>query len=280
MVKNRLILLGVTATLVVLLFYLPKVVVDDKDTTIEAAGDAGHANPMARKEQDMPSQNAGEDMANHMPQITKKDSLAFLALKEKRQSAEDKEKSAIFADSLASMYKRYQLLDSAAKYTELAGKDRETIGNSYYDAFSFAVDPEEANRLGEKARSYYEAIIKEHPNRYDLKTKVAMTYISTSNPMQGIMMLRGVLEDDPNNRDAIFNLGVLSIQSNQLNKAVERFQKLVKLDDNDVQAHFYLGLSYFQLGKKTLAREQFNKVKALNADPELQAAADSYLEKL
>ena len=50
--------------------------------------------------------------------------------------------------------------------------------------------------------------------------------------MQGIMMLREVLEEDPKNELALFNMGMLSIQSGQYDKAVER---LVELGKNQSQ---------------------------------------------
>jgi Flp pilus assembly protein TadD len=97
--------------------------------------------------------------------------------------------------------------------------------------------------------------------------------------MQGIALLREVLEEDPDNEQATFNLGILSIQSGQYDRAVERFEKLATLYPENLQAQFYLGLSYLETGKRAKARKQFEKVKELDADPAVQAAVDGYLEE-
>jgi Flp pilus assembly protein TadD len=41
-----------------------------------------------------------------------------------------------------------------------------------------------------------------------------------------------------------------------------------------------LGVAYMNIGQKEKARQQFQKVKQMDADPSVQAAADSYLEEL
>ena len=107
-----------------------------------------------------------------------------------------------------------------------------------------------------------------------------MTYLGTQNPMQGITMLREVLEEDPTNELAMFNMGMLAIQSGQYERAVERLSKLVSLYPNHVQGQLLLGVAYLNTNQKEKAREQFERVKKLDDDPAVQAAADSYLQDL
>ena len=40
----------------------------------------------------------------------------------------------------------------------------------------------------------------------------ALKLVNSSNPMEGVFMLRKILEEDPKNKEVLFNLGVLSIQ--------------------------------------------------------------------
>ena len=70
------------------------------------------------------------------------------------------------------------------------------------------------------------------------------------------------------------------MQSAQYDKAVERFERVIELNPDNLQAQYFLGVSYFETGEMRKAREQFELVKSMDADPEVQAAADSYLEKL
>ena len=155
-------------------------------------------------------------------------------------------------------------------------------GDAYYEAFTYAVEADKSAALAESARDYYSKAMEMEGEGelLDIKAKVAMTYIASSTPMQGIAMLREILEEDPEHEGAIYNLGILSIQSGQYDKAVERFEKLVALYPENLQAQFYLGLSYFEAGKEDKAKAQFEKVKTLDKDPEVQAAVDGYLEEI
>lgn len=274
------IIISVGAILLVIgIFLLPKVVVDNKgssavqeDEGVEQTG-ATSANPPLNEIHNAP--------------ISSEDEQLLASLRENYKNNEDNKKSAIFADSLAVVFKRNNKLDSAAKYFAVAAEyapSKEALvraGDAYYEAFTYAVAPDKSQELGKKARDYYERVMEDDGQEMlDVKARVAMTYIASSEPMRGIGLLREILEKDPRHEGAIFNLGMLSIQSNQYEKAIERFEQLVSLYPENLQAQYYLGLSYFEAGRKTMAKKQFEKVKSLDNDPEVQAAADSYLEEI
>jgi cytochrome c-type biogenesis protein CcmH/NrfG len=109
---------------------------------------------------------------------------------------------------------------------------------------------------------------------------MAMTYVSTSSPMQGIRMLREVLAEDPKNEQALFNMGMLSIQSGQYDRAIERLEQLIQVNPKHIQGQLLLGVAYVNKGDRSKARQQFEKVKKLDNDPSVQATADSYLKDL
>ncbi|HNP17266.1 MAG TPA: tetratricopeptide repeat protein [Fulvivirga sp.] len=271
MLKNRIILLVSAIVLVAIIFSLPRVVVDNDPKKMDES-EAGRNHdevPDAHLETLDPS---GVEKAN--------------TLKENLRGAENVEKSIIFADSLAKLYLSVNKYDSAAKFIEIIAEKvpSETnwfrAGSAYYDAYGFAMDDAKQEELGKKARFYFEKVLEQSPKNLDAKNKLAMTYLTTSNPMQGIMMLREILESDPNNEQAMFNLGMLSMQSGQYDKAVERFKKLTELYPNNTQAQFFLGVSYKETGNKEKAKEQFELVKTLDSDPSVQATADSYLKEI
>jgi Tfp pilus assembly protein PilF len=109
---------------------------------------------------------------------------------------------------------------------------------------------------------------------------MAMTYMTSSNPMQGIQMLMEVLKEDPENELALFNLGMLSIQSGQHDKAIDRLERLVKINPTHIQGQLLLGIAWMNSGNADKAREQFEKVKKMDNDPAVQATVDSYLKDL
>ena len=60
------------------------------------------------------------------------------------------------------------------------------------------------------------------------------------NPMQGIMMLRGILDEDPQNEKALFNMGRLSMVSGQFEIAIQRFETLVKYHPDNIDGQYGL----------------------------------------
>jgi outer membrane protein len=275
MLKTRIFLLLFSVALVVVLFALPKVVVDndENDVSSEASTSAG--------------ENTSPPLSDaHQSEMNADDAILIVELRQTLELAENKEKSIIFADSLAGLYERNNLFDSAAIYREKVAmwepgieKWREA-GEAYYEAFTYAMEAEKRKVMGLKAQEYFKKVLETEPSDLESKNRLAMTLLSTSNPMEGIMMLREIVEEDPENEQALFNLGALSMQSNQYDKAVERFEQVTALYPENIQAQFFLGVSYAETGKKKKAREQFQLVKSMDADPEVHAAADSYLEDL
>jgi len=276
MLRSRIILLVIAVVLIVGIFSLPKIVVDNDEEQIEQAAQSEEV----QEQDNVANSEASSTDDTHNNQLTPELQQKANELRNKLLRANSKQKSRIFADSLSDLYSSISKLDSAAKYVELSTSNKELIGDAYYEAFSFAIDPEKANALGEKVRDYYNDILREDASRLDLKTKVAMTYVSSDNPMSGIMMLREVIEQEPTNEEALFNLGILSIQSGQYDKAIKRFENLLKHHPDNDQAEFYLALSYFNENRREDAKRLFQKIKNTSSDEPVLAAVESYLNEL
>jgi Flp pilus assembly protein TadD len=98
--------------------------------------------------------------------------------------------------------------------------------------------------------------------------------------MQGIKILRDVLQTDPKNESALYNLGILSIQSGQYDKAVKRFEELLAINPKHSTGQFYLGVALANAGDKDKALEAFKKARELDNDPEFRSTVDSYIKDL
>ena len=83
----------------------------------------------------------------------------------------------------------------------------------------------------------------------DKKVAEAVALVQGDAPMQGIVMLKEVLEEDPENVSALMYLGAFSVQTGQYDKAVERLEKAVAIEPSATDAWFYLGVSYRELGQ-------------------------------
>ena len=276
MQKHRIVLIISSLVLIIVLYFLPRVVVDNEK-------DQGIGSTSSQNGQDQEGIET-DIMDLHSSEITDQDNARINNLKADMNNAGSDHLK--LADSLSRIYLTYNQFDSAAKYFEIIAeinpgpKEFEKVGNAYYDALGFAMEKEKANIYSGKARYYYELLLKDDPSRLDIKNKLAMTYISSANPMQGITLLREILESDPESENGLFNMGILAIQSGQYERASERFKNLVSLYPQNLQGQFYLGLCYFELGEQDNARRQFELVKSMEDDPAVLATIDGYLNEL
>lgn len=264
MVKTRIILVAVAAILVAIIFLLPKSVVENENQLKEATP---------------------ESAAGHTA-IPETLSSTIHTVRGQFSENQSNQKNAIFADSLRTLYTQAGQFDSAAWFAEEAATFFNTTesflnaGNSYYEAYTFAMEPAKQEQLAEKARAWLGKVVAANPKNLEAKTKIAMTYVSSKTPMQGITMLREVLAEDPKNEFVLYNMGMLSVQSGQYGRAIERLEELKAVNPNHIQGALLLGVAYMNNGNKQKARQQFELVKTLDKDPAVQATADSYLKDL
>jgi len=278
MLKHRVILVVLSIFLIIVLYFLPRIVVDnEKNQDMGMVSGEGGTRPGTNGKE-------GEIVDVHALEISEADLDRIDYFRFGVQS-EGADRLAL-ADSLSRIFLEYNQYDSAAKYLEVIAtvnpglEEYEQVGNAYFDALGFALERTRAESFGEKARYYYKLILEEDPKRLDIKNKLAMSYISSANPMQGITLLREILDTDPENETALFNMGILALQSGQYERSSERFKNLVSLYPQNLQGQFYLGLCYFELGQKDKARKQFELVKSMEDDPAVLATVEGYLREL
>lgn len=256
-----------------LLYSLPMVVVDNEDKGLTESGI------------DLGSDSSGMD-DEHENSLSSDDLEVIDQLMADMEGEAGTENFVIFADSIANVYESAGKLDSAAYYYGLIAEKApspenwEKAGNAYYEAFGFSMEEMKTKRLGDKTRFYLGKVLEARPERLDLKTKVAMTYVSSANPMQGITMLRDILEEDPENEEGLFNMGILSMQSGQYKRAVERFEKLVEHHPDNIQGQFYLGVSLFESNQKKRAKTQLEELRKQTTDPQILSGIENYLDRL
>ena len=275
MKKSQLILIVVGIFAVAGLYALPKVVVDN-EAGITAVEDSN-------SKESTPTDVAGM----HGNELSSENQSEAGRLKAEMASAKNPSEISAAANKLAEIYQKEGLFDSAAYFLEEAvavnpsdlGLIEET-GKAFYEAYSFALDKQKVEDLAEKTRTYLNQVLEKDPSRLDLKTKVAMTYVSSANPMQGIKMMQEILAEDPQNEDGLFNMGVLSMQSGQYKRAAERFEELVKYHPENLQGQFYLAVSYFESNEKNKAKAQFEEVKKMTQDPMILESVQTYLDRL
>lgn len=282
--KKSIILVCVLAVaLVGTLYSLPKIVVNSKKQEVDKSAESGHEEDNHEHDENEAHEQPSTSHGSQSLTATQLQEIQALKVKLSQGSGNEQASAAI---SIAEKFRLYQKFDSAAYYAERASKLNPSAeiflrtGDMYYEAFGFAMEEEKAKTLGEKTRVYYQKALDENPNLLAAKANMAMTYVNTPNPMQGIMLLREILETDPTNELALFNLGILSMRSNQFAKAVDRFQQIVRNNPSNTKASFYLGVSLLELGRKDDARKVLSEVKKQEKDPAIQQAIVELEERL
>lgn len=120
-------------------------------------------------------------------------------------------------------------------------------------------------------------------NRVNLDRRVdsAVALVNSGeNPMQGIFILRSVLEEDSNHIGAIMQLGVFSIQSGQFEKALARFDKVLRLDESVSDAYFYKGLALGGLDRREEAIEILEQYLTMVDDEVAVREVNRYINEL
>lgn len=295
--KSVLIVIVLATALTAGLYTLPKVVVrnEDKQLTQSSAGGRTSQAPGAG-EHTTDSLNATASIGAVDPSQRDRSSMhneplsaevqqRATALRAQFTAAAPEQKEAI-GEKLIALFREVTRYDSAAHYAGLLANAQPTernllrAGDQYFEAYTFAVDDKKTAALGQTTRDFYQKVLAKNPNLLAAKANMAMTYVNTETPMQGIMLLREVLQQEPTNELALFNLGLLSMRSGQYERAIGRFRQILVNNPTSRKAQFYLGVSLAEAGQKAEARQVLAQVKQQEKDPQILAAVREYEERL
>jgi len=161
------------------------------------------------------------------------------------------------------------------------------MGKNFFDAEQTVTDQPTFKYFMSLSYKGLSKVLEMDPNsNYEAMTDQAVNILEGNNqpPMEGVGLLRKVVQLDSNNRKALNYLGLFSMQSNQFDKAVVRFKHLVELGpDNDPNYPYYyrsLGQAYAGEGKKEEAKEAYKKYKSLVTEESLKQEADKLIESI
>ena len=187
-----------------------------------------------------------------------------------------------------------QAAPAAFYYQNIAEKENTfagwlIAGSHFNDAFKFTQDTLAQPAFVINAITCLKNAVKLSPDNLDAKTGLGIAYVNQTSlgmtdpdggsPMQGIMLLLGVVKQDPANRNANLNLGLFAMKSGQYEKAVQRFKTIIA-QKAEVEPYFYLAESYKQLGMKKEAIDAYEKCKQMMADPAFNQRIDGYIKEL
>lgn len=131
----------------------------------------------------------------------------------------------------------------------------------------------------------YRKVLELNPNNLSAKTNLGTAMVESASllgkqPMEGISLLREVIQKDSNNIEAILQLGLFSITSQQYSKAIERFNQILRIDSSKIYMYVYLGDTYIAMGDKLNAINNYEKYKSQVKDTLVKKDIEEYIKKL
>ena len=191
------------------------------------------------------------------------------------------------AKQLAQKWDDVEQPTPSAMYLEVVANKEPVLSNwlvagtRFLKAYDNALDSLVRSTLLQKANASFTKVMALDSTNLEAKTGLGITIVNGMGaPMQGIMMLRDVVEKDPKNLKANMNLGVFAIKSGQFDKAIIRFNTIIKTIKETPEAYFYLGSAYESLGNKTEAINAYLNSKKLAANPTLSSFIDKKVAEL
>ncbi|HEU4633714.1 MAG TPA: hypothetical protein VFS22_07005 [Flavisolibacter sp.] len=112
-----------------------------------------------------------------------------------------------------------------------------------------------------QAKDLFERSLKINPGNDSSKVNLGAVYLygGLASPMEGIGMVREVVERDSTNILAQMTLGEASLVSGQLDKAVERFKTVARLQPDNLEAIFRVAEINEQMQNREEAIEWYQK---------------------
>ncbi|MBC7850182.1 MAG: tetratricopeptide repeat protein [Chitinophagaceae bacterium] len=144
-------------------------------------------------------------------------------------------------------------------------------------------NPDLKHWMAEEAKELFEKALALNPNNDSTKIGLGSCYLFgniSSNPMEGIQLIREVSERDSSNIYAQFMLGLGAMESGQFDRAVERLNKVVAAEPKNLEAVLNLAEAYERKGDKANAIKWYEAGKKFFTEKEILDEIDSRIQQL
>lgn len=183
----------------------------------------------------------------------------------------------------AELFEPYAYYTSEAAKLENSEKSLTFAARLFLDRLMVSGEPAMQNWLAGNAKVLLENALKINPANDSSKIGLGACYIFgnlSTNPMEGILPIREVVQRDPGNVYGQMVLGLGGKKSGQFDKAIERFQAVLKIDPQNVEAVFHIAESYDLKGDKANAIAFYEKAKQMVNIPEAKEELNKRITEL
>lgn len=213
--------------------------------------------------------------------------MALKALEPTKKQDLDKLLNAKNYDSVSVFWDKLKRPDLASHFLEELAKKNNSAeqwlkaGNRYYYAIQFTQDKTEIPILYQCATRCFEKCLALDEKNTDAKIMLASCFVEgSSNPMQGISLLREVEQTDSNNVKLQLAFAFFSVKSQQLDKAIIRFNKVLQIDSTYIEAYLHLADAYEQQGNTAQTINVLKKYAAKTNNVTARIEIEKYIKQL
>lgn len=254
---TKIILIVSGLILVCFLFLLPKRVVDSKGRVLSNTEEVENEHDEENHSHESSSEGLSKD-----------DSLNLIRLKSQLQKESSLSTKTLLTDSIAEIFGKNYLIDSATYYYEQIVSISPSLGNyelagsGFYSLYRLT----RQDALSEKAVKYFSNILQKDSSRNDLLAKVGFIKAIDGKkpPMEGIALVKKALENDPINTEALLRFGELFQIRGSNEEALVQFEKAVDSDPEHLDARIYLVEALRASKKDDECITHLEKIKELN----------------
>jgi tetratricopeptide (TPR) repeat protein len=166
----------------------------------------------------------------------------------------------------------YAYYSGLASKLENSGKSLTFAAHYFLDGLRKQSNPALRQWMATEAKELFEKALVVDPSNDSSKIGLGSCYLFgniSTNPMQGIQLIREVADRDPNNMYAQFMLGLGGFESGQFDKAIERLTKVVEKQPRNLEAILVLAESYERKGDKDNAVKWYEASKQFFTDKDI-----------
>jgi tetratricopeptide (TPR) repeat protein len=166
----------------------------------------------------------------------------------------------------AKLFEPYAYYTAEASKLENSEKSLTFAARLFLDRLMATSEPAMQTWLASNAKVLLENALKINPANDSSKIGLGACYIFgniSSNPMEGILPVREVVQRNPGNVYGQMVLGLGGKKSGQYDKAIERFLAVLKAEPTNVEAVFHIAESYDLKGDKANAIVYYEKAKQM-----------------
>lgn len=177
----------------------------------------------------------------------------------------------------------YAYYTSEAAKLENSEKSLTFAARLFLDRLMMSGDPAMQNWLANNAKVLLENALKINPANDSSSIGLGACYLFgniSSNPMEGISLIKKVVDRDPENIYGQMMLALGGKKSGQYDKAIERFLLIVKKEPDNIEAIFHIAECYDLKGDKTNAIVYYEKARELVKIPQAKEELSNRIMEL